>query len=60
MSTLDVIGCAFQVLDTPGAGILEKVYENAMVHELRKCGLTVARQQGITVAYDGIAVGDYA
>ena len=54
-----IIGCAFQVLNTLGAGFLEKVYENAVAHELRKSGLTVAQQQGITVTYDGIIVGEY-
>jgi len=29
-----VIGCAFVVGNTLGAGFLEKVYENALVHEL--------------------------
>jgi GxxExxY protein len=28
-------------------------------HELRKTGLLVAQQQGITVIYDGFVVGDY-
>jgi GxxExxY protein len=54
-----IIGCAFQVLNTLGAGFLEKVYENALAHELRKSGLLVAQQQGITVTYDGIVVGEY-
>jgi GxxExxY protein len=30
-----VIGCAFTVLNTLGAGFLEKVYENALAHEPR-------------------------
>ena len=34
-----VIGSAFTVLNTLGAGFLEKVYENALVHELRKGGI---------------------
>jgi hypothetical protein len=34
--------------------------ENAMVHELRKAGLAVVQQQGITVRYDGVTVGEYA
>lgn len=55
-----VVGCAFRVLDTLEPGFLEKVYENAMVHELRKAGLAVAQQQGVTVIYDGIVVGEYA
>jgi GxxExxY protein len=55
-----VIGCAFRVLNTLGSGFLEKVYENAMVHELRKTGLAVVQQRGIIVLYDGIVVGEYA
>jgi GxxExxY protein len=55
-----VIGCAFQVMNTLGAGFLEKVHENALVHELRKTGPSVAQQHGITVKYDGIVVGQYA
>jgi GxxExxY protein len=54
-----VIGCAFQVLNTLGAGFLEKVYENALAHELRRTGLTVAQQRGLTVTYDGVVVGEY-
>ncbi len=55
-----IIGCAFDVLNTLGPGFLEKVYENALAHELRQAGLTVTQQQGITVLYDGIIVGEYA
>ncbi len=43
-----------------GAGFLEKVYENALAHELRKTGLRVEQQHGITVHYDGVVVGEYA
>ncbi|MGD0102752.1 MAG: GxxExxY protein [Rhodopila sp.] len=46
-----VIGCAFAVLNTLGAGFLEKVYENALAHELRKTGLDVVQQRGLTVTY---------
>ena len=54
-----IIGCAFQALNTLGAGFLEKIYENALAHEMRKAGLAVAQQQGITVTYDGVVVGEY-
>ncbi len=57
--TEKVIGCAYTVSNTLGAGFLEKVYENALVHELRKNGLTVAQQASVPVWYDGILVGDY-
>ena len=46
-----VIGCAFTVLNTLGAGYLEKVYENALAYELRKAGLDVAQQRVLTVTY---------
>jgi GxxExxY protein len=54
-----VIGCAFTVLNTHGAGFLEKVYENALAYELRKAGLDVMQQHGVSVTYDGYEVGDY-
>jgi GxxExxY protein len=57
--TEKVIQCAFTVSNTLGCGFLEKVYENALVHELRKEGLQVQQQHGITVYYDGVAVGEY-
>lgn len=34
-----IIGCAIKVSNTLGAVFLEKVYENALAHELRKVGL---------------------
>jgi GxxExxY protein len=55
----NVIGCAFTVLNTLGVGFLEKVYANALAHELRKMGLAVAKQRGVTVLYDGAVVGEY-
>jgi GxxExxY protein len=55
----DVIGRAFVVLNALGAGFLEKVYENALAHELRKSGLVVEQQRGITVMYDDMVVGEY-
>ena len=55
-----VIGCSFAVANTLGVGFLEKVYENALAHELRKSGLHVEQQRGVTVLYDSVIVGDYA
>jgi GxxExxY protein len=55
-----VIGCAFTVLNTLGAGFLEKVYENALAQELREAGLTVERQRSIKVHYHGVVVGEYS
>ena len=42
-----------------GCGFLEKVYENALAHELRKAGLKVLQQHSIKAYYDGIIVGEY-
>ena len=39
--TEKIIGCAFSASRVLGCGFLEKVYENAMVHEIRKNGLEV-------------------
>ena len=54
-----IIGCGYVVLNTLGAGFLEKVYENALAHDLRKAGLIVAQQDGVSVHYDGVVVGTY-
>ena len=54
-----VIGCAYTVSNTLGAGFLEKVYENALAHELRKNGLDVIQQHPIQLLYDGVVVGDF-
>lgn len=37
--TETVIGAAYEVSNVLGVGFLERVYENALVHELRKRGL---------------------
>ena len=55
----DTIGCALTVANTLGCGFLEKVYENALAHELRRAGLAVRQQASATVRYDGIVVGQY-
>jgi GxxExxY protein len=55
-----IIGCALIVSKTLGVGFLEKLYENALAHELRKAGLLVDQQHPVTVYYDGVVVGAYA
>jgi GxxExxY protein len=54
-----IIGCALTVLHGLGTGYLEKVYERALAHELRKSGLAVSQQHPMVVRYDGIVVGEY-
>ncbi len=54
-----IIGCAFEVSNTLGTGFVEKVYENAHAHEMRKSGLRVLQQFPMKVSYDGIVVGEF-
>lgn len=54
-----VIGAAYEVANALGAGFLERVYENALVHELRKRGISVEQKKVIQVTYDGVVVGEY-
>jgi GxxExxY protein len=54
-----ILGCAFKVANTLGPGFLEKVYENALAHELRKAGLEVQPQVKIDIWYDGVLVGEF-
>jgi GxxExxY protein len=54
-----IIGAAFKVSNTLGAGFLEKVYENALAHELRKTGLPVSQQFPVKVMYDEMVAGEY-
>lgn len=54
-----VIGCAFRVANSLGPGFLEKVYENALIHELKKAGIKVQAQKSIEVWYDGVVVGEF-
>ncbi len=42
---------AYAIHEYHGHGHLEKVYENALAHRLRKAGIAVAQQQPLTV-YD--------
>jgi len=57
--TEKILGAAFKVQNTLGAGFLEKVYENALSLELRKSGLIVESQKAFPVRYGGTVVGDY-
>ena len=49
-----IVNAAFKVHSELGPGLLEKVYEICMAHELTKRGFHVQRQVDIPVVYDGI------
>jgi GxxExxY protein len=49
-----IVNAAYKVHSQLGPGLLEKVYEVCITHELRKEGLGVARQKDLPIQYDGI------
>jgi GxxExxY protein len=57
--TEKIIGCSYTVSNTLGIGFIEKVYENALAHTIRKSGLNVVQQHPIKVGFDGIIVGEF-
>ena len=57
--THKIIGCAFEVLNTLGHGLLEKPYENALVVEFQQQGVSFAQQPRFPVIYKNVQVGEY-
>ena len=57
--TYAINGAVFEINNILGPGFLEKVYENALLVELKSRGLKVESQVSITVSYKGEVVGDY-
>ena len=51
--TYQIRGAIFDVYKNLGPGLLESVYEEAMVYELTKRGLKVERQLDVPIRYDG-------
>jgi len=41
-----------------GPGLLESVYEEALVHELKLRGCKVDRQKAVPITYKGVVLGD--
>ncbi|HAN20000.1 MAG: GxxExxY protein [Bacteroidetes bacterium GWC2_33_15] len=54
-----IIKAFYKVYNTLGYGFLEKVYENALFHELVEMGLFVEKQRQIKVYYENKEVGEY-
>jgi len=57
--TRRIIGCAMEVLNTLGHGLLEKPYENALVVEFQRQGIQYKQQPRFNVIYKGVKVGEY-
>lgn len=51
--TAGVIGCAIQVHRTLGPGLLESVYRECMLIEMRASGLRVERERRVSLKYRG-------
>ena len=58
--TEKIIKIFYKVYNKLGYGFLEKVYENAMMIELKKTGIPVVAQSPIKVFYDGEVIGEYS
>ena len=57
--TKEIIGAAFEVHNTLGSGFLEKVYQNALMVELKLRKIGAEAEKPITVHYRGEMVGNY-
>ena len=58
-TTGKIIKAFYSVYNELGYGFLEKVYENALVVELRSIGLMVEQQKPINVFYRDTLVGEF-
>ena len=54
-----ILNAYYNVYNTLGFGFLEKVYEKALMIELKQLGLNAVRQYPIEVEYSGEVVGNY-
>ena len=57
--TYQINGAVFEVQRELGPGFLEKVYENALLVELKSRGIEVENQVPVKVKYKGSTVGEY-
>lgn len=57
--TEKIIGCAYKVYNQLGTGFLEKIYENALMIELKEAGLSALQQYPIKVYYHDAVIGDH-
>ncbi len=57
--TRDIIGCAMEVINELGHGLLEKPYENALVVEFGLRGIACEQQCRCEVIYKTVTVGEF-
>ncbi|MBO7227112.1 MAG: GxxExxY protein [Bacteroidales bacterium] len=53
----EIIGCAYEVHRILGPGLLESVYQKALVQELKLKGFKVHSEVDIEINYKGVNVG---
>ncbi len=51
--TFEIRGAIFDVYNTLGPGLLESVYEEALIYELQQRGLKVEQQKQVPIIYKG-------
>ena len=56
--SFQVIGCAMRVHHNLGPGLLESIYEKALMIELKKKGLKAENQVPVEVVYEGENLGE--
>lgn len=49
-----IVDCSYKVHRTLGPGLLEAVYQAALVYELTKRGLTISVERGIPAEYEEV------
>src|SRR5258708_2515785 len=50
----EVVDAAYHIHTTLGPGLIESVYESVLSHQLKNRGMSVTRQQGIPLVYEGL------
>ena len=57
--TYKIIGFAYKIHNTLGAGFVESVYENSLKIELSRIGISSFQQEEVDVFYEGHRVGRF-
>ncbi|MGV3631174.1 MAG: GxxExxY protein [Bacteroidota bacterium] len=53
-----VIGCAMEVHTKLGSGLLEKTYQQCLIHDLRKEGFKIESEKSISIRYGDLEIKD--
>ncbi len=51
-----IVDCCYRVHKNLGPGLLESVYLEILIHELKKAGLTCEKEVGIPINYEGVTL----